>query len=272
MDLNYILQGSKQFRYMVLDRMLSDCKYYLGAGGRNRSHLFGLNEEHHISGMKAIWDSFSDSEKPEWLSRAELLDYEADLCRVTPIMTLSTLSQTASFELLRAELNEHELMVLEYILSAYSNGQIELELIRDEDERLDFDRSFSLIIHDNNYKVTGLESVAIKWLEGFESTDFLVDCFEESVLMDQFIGSQVEYHGYFCEIISAEGGTVFLQENSSDLHFELALPKFLGMANAVEDDRERKESLNSKIQSASERAAVSCTVPDLRANNTELEM
>ena len=64
-----------KFRYMMLSRMKQDCDYYLGYGNRSTNHLWAGNEAAQIANMKALWDSFNQEDKPEWLTKDELLDY-----------------------------------------------------------------------------------------------------------------------------------------------------------------------------------------------------
>ena len=64
-----------RFRYMMLSRMKQDCDYYLGYGGRSTNHLWAGNEKNQIANMKALWDTFEPEDKPEWLTKEELLEY-----------------------------------------------------------------------------------------------------------------------------------------------------------------------------------------------------
>lgn len=75
MGIEEILQRDSKFRYMLLGRMQSDCEYYLGFGNRNQSRLWAGNEEKQIEYMKRIHESFSDGDKPQWLSMSQILDY-----------------------------------------------------------------------------------------------------------------------------------------------------------------------------------------------------
>lgn len=67
------------FLYQLLDRMKSDCQYYFGNGRIYGAHLWGREEKRHIAYMKEIWESFSPSEKPEWLTYEDILAYERRL-------------------------------------------------------------------------------------------------------------------------------------------------------------------------------------------------
>ena len=58
--------------------MKSDCEYYLSYGNRLRKYLWADDEEEQIALMKALWHSFS--EKPEWITWDEILEYERRMC------------------------------------------------------------------------------------------------------------------------------------------------------------------------------------------------
>lgn len=62
--------------YEMLGRLQSDCNYYLGYGGRDKSKLWALDEKAQIEEMKRLYNSFSDDKKPEWLTYEDILNYE----------------------------------------------------------------------------------------------------------------------------------------------------------------------------------------------------
>jgi hypothetical protein len=65
-----------EFNYLLLGRLRDDCDYYLGNGNRNAKHLWANNEKDQIEKMKELYNSFSDNEKPEWLTYEQILQYE----------------------------------------------------------------------------------------------------------------------------------------------------------------------------------------------------
>lgn len=71
-----VLTWSLQFRYQMLDRMKQDCEYFLGHGNRATKYLCAGSVADHIEYMKALWCSFPESGKPEWLTLEEIKDYE----------------------------------------------------------------------------------------------------------------------------------------------------------------------------------------------------
>ena len=65
-----------RFRYMMLDRLRQDCDYYLNYGGRSVNALWSKDEKEQIANMKALWSTFPEKDKPEWLTWADILEYE----------------------------------------------------------------------------------------------------------------------------------------------------------------------------------------------------
>lgn len=71
----------KKFLYQMLGRLKTDCEYYLGFGNRNAERLWAKSETGQIEEMKKIWNSFSDDEKPEWLTWEQIEVYEKEMVR-----------------------------------------------------------------------------------------------------------------------------------------------------------------------------------------------
>lgn len=70
------IDDAYMFDYQLLDRLTSDCEYYLGMGNRNVKHLYYDNEQKHIDAMKTLYNNFSDDVKPDWLTYEQILQYE----------------------------------------------------------------------------------------------------------------------------------------------------------------------------------------------------
>ena len=68
-----------RFNYMMLDRLRSDCDYYLGCGNRNKSRLCGGSVSEHIEKMKELHNSFPEGQGPEWLTYEGILEYEQQM-------------------------------------------------------------------------------------------------------------------------------------------------------------------------------------------------
>lgn len=71
-----IIKGSSnKYRYQLLSRLESDCKYYLGAGNRHSKHLWSGSVKDHIEDMTALYMSFRESDRPEWLTLEQIRAY-----------------------------------------------------------------------------------------------------------------------------------------------------------------------------------------------------
>ncbi len=75
MIINDVLNSGETFRYQLLSRMQMDCDYYLSSG-KNQKHFWAGNEQNQIDTMIALWESFSEDKKPEWLTMEKIKEYE----------------------------------------------------------------------------------------------------------------------------------------------------------------------------------------------------
>jgi len=81
MNVNFdILKQDEKFRYQLLSRLQMDCNYYLGYGNRNIKQLWSQNEKEQIETMKELYNSFTQDQKPEWLTMEgwKVCGYHAD--------------------------------------------------------------------------------------------------------------------------------------------------------------------------------------------------
>lgn len=75
-----ILHSEASHRYAMLDRMRSDCEYFLGNGNRYSENLWARGDvQQHIENMKVLWNSFPEEGKPEWLPWEKILEYEKQM-------------------------------------------------------------------------------------------------------------------------------------------------------------------------------------------------
>lgn len=74
-----LLKSDEKFRYMMLDRLKMDCKYYLGYGNKSKNVLWAGDEKEQIEAMKELWNSFNNDAKPEWLSWDDIKKYESEM-------------------------------------------------------------------------------------------------------------------------------------------------------------------------------------------------
>jgi len=71
------MENPQQFQYMMLSRLQSDCKYFLGYGKRSIRNLWADNIVEHIAEMKRLWNELII--KPEWLSLEKIIEYENNM-------------------------------------------------------------------------------------------------------------------------------------------------------------------------------------------------
>lgn len=76
---DWILKSEERYRYMLLDRLRQDCEYFLRINATNLDLLWAGDKERQIQTMKDIWNSFSEEDKPEWLTWEDILDFERRL-------------------------------------------------------------------------------------------------------------------------------------------------------------------------------------------------
>lgn len=74
-----IKNHDESFRYMLLDRMKTDCDYYLGNGNKNKEKLWSGDETQQIKNMISLFRSFGVKGQPEWLPVEELNNYSRQL-------------------------------------------------------------------------------------------------------------------------------------------------------------------------------------------------
>lgn len=80
--INDIIERAKicdSFAYQILSRMESDCKYWLGNGNKRDSDLWAGEPYEQIQDMLNIWDAFPEGEKPEWLSKEDILSFAVQM-------------------------------------------------------------------------------------------------------------------------------------------------------------------------------------------------
>lgn len=84
-----------KFRYQMLDRLRSDCKYYLGYGNRSANALWARGDEAgQILHMVALYQSFPDDKKPEWLTADDIESFAVQMLGKRP--TLDQQMQSAT--------------------------------------------------------------------------------------------------------------------------------------------------------------------------------
>lgn len=75
--LNQYFEDKFKFEYMMLDRMRSDCDYFLGHGNRSLKRITNNNVVDHIAEMKRLYCLLPL--KPNWLTMERIKQYEFDM-------------------------------------------------------------------------------------------------------------------------------------------------------------------------------------------------
>lgn len=66
------------FDYQLLDRLRSDCRYYLD-GHRNPDLLWAGSVEEQIKEMRILYNSFPSDKKPQWITDEDINHFEAEM-------------------------------------------------------------------------------------------------------------------------------------------------------------------------------------------------
>lgn len=81
------------FEYQLLDRLRSDCEYFLGNGNRAEKHLWAESVDGQIAKMRELYQLLP--EKPEWLTEQEIDSYEQRMTTAPEIPPAELDEQTA---------------------------------------------------------------------------------------------------------------------------------------------------------------------------------
>ncbi len=77
---NNIKNKDYSFDYQLLDRLRSDCRYYLD-GHRNPDLLWAGSVEEQIKEMRKLYNSFPSDKKPQWITEEDINHFEAEMLK-----------------------------------------------------------------------------------------------------------------------------------------------------------------------------------------------
>lgn len=77
---NNIKNKDYSFDYQLLDRLRSDCRYYLD-GHRNPDLLWAGSVEEQIKEMHKLYNSFPSDKKPQWITEEDINHFEAEMLK-----------------------------------------------------------------------------------------------------------------------------------------------------------------------------------------------
>lgn len=72
----------REFDYMMLGRYKSDCNYFLGCRNGYEGHLYFKEINKHCDEMRKLYESFSDNDKPEWITAEQIEQYREDMLKL----------------------------------------------------------------------------------------------------------------------------------------------------------------------------------------------
>ena len=93
----------------------------------------------------------------------------------------SNISLCTDKELLYESLDYVGLKIIDDILFAHFNNDIDIIEPRFNNGEPDFCGEFELVINDKKYRENGFEMLILKWVNDYESVDYLIDCISTEI-------------------------------------------------------------------------------------------
>ena len=90
MEAKYLEMELEQ-KYQLLERMKSDCEYYLNGGQKQVKYLWSQSVDQQIQDMKDLLFSIPRENRPEWLTYYDIQNYSAKMDH-RPVITAETLA------------------------------------------------------------------------------------------------------------------------------------------------------------------------------------
>ena len=110
-----------EYNYMLLDRLKQDCEYFLGNGNGNVDTLWAKDIDEQIAKMKELYNSFTDDEKPEWITIDDINNYEKEMKEYNKEKKTEVTERDLSKDLYQDEANRRIHTRLEF-LDVYLDG------------------------------------------------------------------------------------------------------------------------------------------------------
>ena len=109
-----------EYNYMLLDRLKQDCEYFLGNGNGNVDTLWAKDIDEQIAKMKELYNSFTDEEKPEWITMEDINNYEKEMKEYNKEKKTEDVSDLQTIQDIEEYINnikdEHTKSILHHIL------------------------------------------------------------------------------------------------------------------------------------------------------------
>ena len=110
-----------EYNYMLLDRLKQDCEYFLGNGNGNVDTLWAKDIDEQIAKMKELYNSFTDDEKPEWITIDDINNYGKEMKEYNKEKKTEITERDLSKDLYQDEANRRIHTRLEF-LDVYLEG------------------------------------------------------------------------------------------------------------------------------------------------------
>ena len=208
-----------EYKYMLLDRLKQDCEYFLGNGNGNAEHsLWAKDIDEQIEKMKEIYNSFSEEEKPDWITLEDINNYEKRMKEYNKDVKTEDLSDKDKF--LAHILNG----VVKDIQSRFDVEAV-AEFTKDEDEIVIYIRGNTLdLIDATSYLTKTIRRNDVDFEFDENITDNTIKCYiapknldeskvEESVVSDYTL-SEIK------KVIDSVGDDFNLKISNADIDVE----------------------------------------------------
>ena len=73
------VRHERETDYMMLDRLRTDCNYFLGNGNGYNGHLYYKDVNTQCNKMLELYNSFKDEDKPQWITVEQIEQYRKDM-------------------------------------------------------------------------------------------------------------------------------------------------------------------------------------------------
>ena len=208
-----------EYKYMLLDRLKQDCEYFLGNGNGNVEHsLWAKDIDEQIEKMKEIYNSFSEEEKPDWITLEDINNYEKRMKEYNKDVKTEYLSDKDKFlvHLLNGVIKD---------IQDKFNVEATAEFTKDEDEIAIYIRGNTLdLIDATSYLAKTIRRDDVDFEFDENITDNTIKCYiapknldeskvEESVVSDYTL-SEIK------KVIDSTGDDFNLKISNADIDVE----------------------------------------------------
>lgn len=208
-----------EYKYMLLDRLKQDCEYFLGNGNGNAEHsLWAKDIDEQIEKMKEIYNSFSEEEKPDWITLEDINNYEKRMKEYNKDVKTEDLSDKDKFLV-------HILNGVVKDIQSRFDVEATAEFTKDEDEIVIYIRGNTLdLIDATSYLAKTIRRDDVDFEFDENITDNTIKCYiapknldeskvEESVVSDYTL-SEIK------KVIDSTGDDFNLKISNADIDVE----------------------------------------------------